>query len=358
LYLALFGIGVFCIVKGIVLRIKGREADLRFQELFFGFMFFGILIGFIALGVSMYEGWRHAYVLFVPLLFIAVYGLSQVYIFAKKKHNLLKLGLIGVVVTSLCYHATWMGINHPYQYVYFNTLGKRVAEENFTLDYWEVSHLDLIRFMLDDDDSPKIKAELGESMISLYMLTEDERNRIVPTDIGSANFYLQNTRMGYMSRVTPPGFSELKSIKVDGMRISTLYIHVNPSPVIDRNAWDNIIRFESNVDENSLILHDSDYDTRWSTGRPQQVGDYMLFEFGEPVDYNYISMVLSPNPREHPMDLTVSISSDGIRWTQMPVTGNYQFVDNPGSYRFLKFEVGDSDPSFWWIVYEVGFGHR
>jgi hypothetical protein len=351
LYLVLFAIGVVSIVIGIVLRIRKREADLRFHELFFSFMFFGTLFGYITLSVTMYEGWRHAYILFIPFLYIAVYGLYKAYMFAKEKHNYFRLGVISVVMTCLCVQLAWMVVNHPYQYVYFNSLGKRIAEENFTLDYWEVSHLDMIRFLLDNDGSQKIRAQLGESMVSMNMLTKDERNRITPTDIGSADFYLQDSRMGYMSRITPPGFSELTSIKVDKMRISTLYKRMNPAPVMDRYAWDNIVRFESNVNKNSVILHDFDYDTRWSTGRPQEAGDFMMFEFGEPVDYNYISMVLSPDPREHPLDLTVSISQDGVIWTEMPVTGNYQFVKNSEPYQFLKFEVGKSDVEIFDIVH-------
>ena len=357
LYLILFAIGVFSIIGRMICRARMKDSGLHFYEVFFMAMFFCTLLGYIVLHISIYEGWRHAYVLFVPFLFIAVYGLHQIYIFIEGRQKVLKYGITAVVTVSLCLQFIWIVVNHPYQYVYFNSLGKHIAEENFALDYWEVSHIDLIRFLLEYDDSPQIKADLGTSRLNLYMLNEAEMNRLVKTDISSANYIIQDTRIGYMSRVTPPGFIELKSIMVDGTRVSTLYERMDPKPVLDHSAWSNVERFSSNVNEDAVILHDDDFDTRWSTGRSMQAGDFMLFEFSSDVDYNYISMVLSPNLNEHPQDLIVSISSDGVNWTQMKVIGSYQFVETPDPYRFLKFEVGRSDPSYWWIVYEVAFGN-
>ena len=358
LYLVLFVVGIVCIVVGIIKKIKKRETGLGFYELFFFMMFFCTLLGYIVLHISMYEGWRHAYVIFVPFVYIAIYGLYQLYMFARDRNKVFKYGITVIVLVSLCLQFVWMVVNHPYQYVYFNSLGKRIAEENFPLDYWEVSHADLIRFLLDYDDSPQIKVDLGTSRISLLLLSEEEKSRLVQTDVSEADYFIQDTRMGYMSRVTPPGFAEIKSIRADGIKISTLYERMVPEPIIDPKAWSNIVSFSSNVNEDSAILQDDDFDTRWSTGRAMQAGDFMLFEFEDDVNYNYFSMVLSPNPKEHPQDLIVSISSDGIDWTQMETIGAYQFVDEPEPYRFLKFEVGSTDPSYWWIVYEVGFGKR
>ena len=223
LYLVLAAAGVIFIIYNIVLRLRRRETNIRFHELFFVLLFFGTLFGYIVFHISIYEGWRHAYILFVPFLYIAVYGLYCVSSLIAGRRKLLRYGLAVVVAASLCYQIVWIVVNHPYQYVYFNLIGKQVAEKNFTLDYWNVSHIDLLRYLLSHDDSPEIKVNMEESMLNLYMLTDEEKARIVPSDVDSADYFIQGSRTEYSSRTTPPGFTELISIKVDGMRIATLY---------------------------------------------------------------------------------------------------------------------------------------
>jgi len=250
--------------------------NIHLYDLFFTALFFCTLLGYIILSIGMYEGWRHAYGIFCPFLYLAVLGMVRAYAFASGKYatlseplinclcgmkrkahgaqkprhikriveasstaqhsdspaqainqRFLRRGLVFAVIISLSYQLVWIVINHPYQYVYFNVVGRQVAEKNFTLDYWDVSHYDLIRYALAYDVSPQttINSVYGSGFQSFF-LTAAENTRVTWTDVANAEYYIQHTRMAYNDRTPPPGFTELTSITVDGMKISTLYKRV------------------------------------------------------------------------------------------------------------------------------------
>ncbi len=226
-YIALFVVGAASTAVNAIGWIKRRAArpnELDRQhlyDLFMAALFFCTLFGFIILRISMYNGWRHAYGIYFPFIYIAVYGLSTAINYLTKKHVALRrIGLCAVTAT-FAYLLGWICVNHPYQYAYFNVIGRQVAERNFELDCWEVSHTDLVRFALAYDDRPRITISGLEK--HAFMLTEEERTRAILNIYIETDYYLQNTSIPYAERTPPEGFEELKSIKVDGMIISALY---------------------------------------------------------------------------------------------------------------------------------------
>jgi len=234
LYIVMFFIGVGALCYGINIWIKRRIDRPALYDIFFASQFFCTLLGFILLRISMYEGWRHAYILFVPFLYIAVFGFYKTSTYlrhnlkAKNTNDKLKnkpipwYGLIYITAFCLLSQLVWIVINHPYQYVYFNLIGRQIAEKNFTLDYWEISHLDLILYVLANDDRSGIiiKANWFHGLL----LSENERARVIFTnEKDEADYIVQHTRIPYIDRIPPPGFEEVASITVDGIKISILY---------------------------------------------------------------------------------------------------------------------------------------
>ena len=41
----------------------------------------------------------------------------------------------------------WMIVNHPYQNIFFNNISKKYAE-NFELDYWGLSNIESLKYLL------------------------------------------------------------------------------------------------------------------------------------------------------------------------------------------------------------------
>jgi len=222
LYIVLFLIGVIFLVWKCVLRDNPRMYDL-----FFGGMFLGTLLGFVLLRITMYEGWRHAYFIWLPFLYLSICGLEQVFSHTKDKYLLkMKMTYLPFMLVSigLIFQMGWIIKNHPYQYVYFNVVGRQIAEEKFSLDYWEVSHTDLLRYALKDAGEEYITVLVHARNQHLLLPYEIARvTCVVDPTTPNIKYFIDHTRKPLHERVAPEGFTELKSIIVDGMKISTLY---------------------------------------------------------------------------------------------------------------------------------------
>ena len=223
--IAVIGVKIFGVKRYIAKRRGSAGASCtgaHIYDLFMAALFICTLLGYIVLGISMYDGWRHAYGIYFPFLYIAVFGLASAIDFVSKKHNMLRR--IGAAAVCACFAFLfgWIIVNHPYQYVYFNGIGRLVAERNFTVDYWQISNIDLLRHALARDSRPQI-AVFGFSFHSI-ILTDAENQRIIwANNPFMADYVLQDTRWPYDHRVPPEGFEEYASIVVDGMKISTIY---------------------------------------------------------------------------------------------------------------------------------------
>lgn len=378
LYIALFFAGTAFIVAGLIAFvrqfIRNRQnangqivetgtqeksvpmASLHMYDLFFAAMFFCTLLGFIVFKISMYNGWRHAYGIFLPFLYVAVYGMERVYSFLCGKQAIVRRAFLLFVAVCLGAQLGWIAINHPYQYVYFNVLGRQIAEKNFDIDYWLVSHYDIIKQAL---------ADAGDSQITIYnphgvvspMLTDEEKSRVFLTEIDYADYYVMDSKGPNIGKKAPEGFEEVMEITVDDFRISSLYKRI-PQAVWDADAWDNVLRVTSNANnEDIAALSDGDLATRWATNRPQALGDYVLLEFGRAVEYDSVRLLLTDSFDDYPRDLSISVSEDGANWTQMPTSGQYQFETRPRPYRFMKLQLDGWDDTYWWIISEMQLGY-
>jgi len=334
---------------------------LHLYDLFFFAMFACTLLGFILLRINMYEGWRHAYVIFLPFLYVAAYGLYKLFKLYNRGGKITRNSFIGVVSAYMLYLLVWMIINHPYQYVYFNLIGRQFAEENFTLDYWYVSKMDLARYAVNSSDEPIVRLAGGHRFT--YMLTEEERSRVVTVGTETADFYLRGSRMYYEWRMrgVPPGFVEAKVIRVDGMRIATLYERVLPFTVdLDSSIWDKIIGFGSNVNENFHYLSDGNFNNRWATQRPQSPGDYLMFEFSEVLRFNYVYLNQGRSNNDFPRDLVIYTSMDGNTWESAPIQASAaerHFIFESEEFYFLRLEIAGDSPINWWSIFDMGFGY-
>lgn len=378
LYIALFLAGTAFVVAGLVAfakqMIRNRQngngqtveasaqakpaaaASLHMFDLFFAAMFFFTLLGYIVFKISMYDAWRHAYGIFLPFLYVSVYGMERIYSFLQGRQAIFRRAFLLFIAMCLCAQLGWIVINHPYQYVYFNVLGKQIAEKNFDIDYWHVSHYDLIQYAL---------ADAGGSQITIYnpkgvvypLLNESEQSRVFLTDVANADYYILDSRGPYLERKTPEGFEEISAISVDGMKISTLFKRVSTFEH-DASAWDNVRRVSSNAyNEGIAALSDGDLATRWFTNRPQALGDYVMLEFGKAVEYDSIRLLFTDSFDDYPRDLSVSISEDGVNWTQMPISGQYQFEAKPKPYRYMKLQLNGWDDTYWWTIFELQLGY-
>ena len=101
---------------------------------------------------TVYNGWRHFYFIYGPLVVLAVCGLK--FLIEMKKPKLTKV-ISTVVALQLIFSAGWIAINPFKQFAYYNLLAVN-AEENFEYDYWNVSATQCLIKLAKEVDSEKI----------------------------------------------------------------------------------------------------------------------------------------------------------------------------------------------------------
>ena len=97
---------------------------------------------------------------------------------------------------NLTYCLIWIKINHPYQYVFFNYASNKIVKNNFDLDYWGMSNLNSINYILQNDKGDLIKiGTLSFSSLepSVIMLNKKDKKRILVTyDLEKSDYLLSN----------------------------------------------------------------------------------------------------------------------------------------------------------------------
>ena len=90
-----------------------------------------------------YDGWRHIYYIYPPMIGFAMYALKV----ARRRVRVALL--VFFFIDMIC--ASWFMLkNHPNQYVYFNILagGYRNAKANFDFDYWGMSQKQILEYLV------------------------------------------------------------------------------------------------------------------------------------------------------------------------------------------------------------------
>ena len=175
---------------------------------------------------TMYNGWRHFYFLYpflciLPMFFVEY--LEKKWQGWGKKGRL--WGLRGVLAVGFLSSVLWIGVNHPYDYVYFNELARDWALPRFDRDYWGVSEKDALEWICDTDSREEIRIYLLTDF-SLPLLAEEDRSRIVRVStMEEAEYYVHGYHAGALGGL-PAGSEGMKpcySIDVDGYPIRTVY---------------------------------------------------------------------------------------------------------------------------------------
>ena len=186
-----------------------RNTRLRFGLLLAGC--FGLpMLAVIALGASMYDGWRHMYLLYAPLCLLASFGL---YYAAAAAAGRLKLpgfggaagsivrrvaraGILGLTALGLAGVGIAMAQLHPNQQVYFNFLVDRKTPEHlrtqYNMDYWRVTGRQALEHLLERHPGTNIYARAfgGSGGHNHRILHEADRQRIILNDAAGADYYI------------------------------------------------------------------------------------------------------------------------------------------------------------------------
>lgn len=215
IYQLLFILGhVYIVVKLIKSQNKWQDVLGQYKWLICMIAFFWINVGaVIVLKLWIYIEWRHMYFTFVPFCGIAVYGVLLLLELINKKvvYSIMTLCILSQVL--------WSIKNHPYQYVYFNIIGKHFAA-NFDRDSWRVANCDMLKWILEREEVADVKAA---TVIAYNMFSEEEQKRITIRQNEDMEYILENYKHIAGNTVEYDGYEEVYTIWVDGFKIGSVF---------------------------------------------------------------------------------------------------------------------------------------
>ncbi len=179
----------------------------------------------------MYNGWRHFYFLYGPIVGFAGLGIRMLYRLLKSSRAG-KIAGAGALALLLLYQGIGIAANHPYQYAYYNELAGDV-ENQFELDYWEVSTLNAMVLLPENEDrDPALPLTIGGgdelSLFSLnqsvMMLPENLRGTVTVTEEDGAPYVFSNSTYAQIYGEQPgDGYRALFSVESYGNTLCTVY---------------------------------------------------------------------------------------------------------------------------------------
>lgn len=161
-----------------------RRTPLRFSMLMLVIILF-LFIAVFAADIGIYNGWRHVYFLYAPLVILAITGLHRIvnsFGNCRVKAGFYALSVAGISVTIVS-----MTRIHPLENEYFNLLVGRNIKDGIALqydmDYWEASSTKLIKEILGDHPDHTILFPRDyRANFRKQLLTSREKNRIGEQD--------------------------------------------------------------------------------------------------------------------------------------------------------------------------------
>ena len=255
-YLALLGGGIISGgVTAVKQTAKGRVRQYLLGERRWALLSFILAFAPVAVMVftplTLYNGWRHMFYILPELVVIMLFALRGLWrgISRLKKPGLIR-GLRGacalLCVGMLGYQVGWIIRWHPMEKIYFNPIGKSIAE-GMDRDWWYESIYHQFEYILDLDESDtvKVSCNLHTGDTYLYMLPEEMTDRIEMISEGDTDAeYIIETIDSLTMRYFGSYYTCIHEMKVDGVPISRVYARNDvieerlDDELFDEEYWD------------------------------------------------------------------------------------------------------------------------
>lgn len=224
---------------GRLLRRHGKPfADDTAMALLLCTLLWLVPLGYAVLGQpTLYNGWRHFYFLYGPMLALAAYGLRLIADWLRARRvPFLRRALAVLLALCMGFTGVLMGANHAKQYTYYNELVPRQNLPAYLeLDYWNVAALETVRSLLstlpaDAAEAPGIcgcdyASDIGlRAAIALLPEAQQARLRLLPAGSKEAEYTLANRTYAALAHWLP-GSGQTVAVETlsYGVPICTVY---------------------------------------------------------------------------------------------------------------------------------------
>lgn len=330
LYLFLFGLGLVTKSAERIRAVKNKEKlDAQFYVELSCILL--IVIPFVYVIISrpvLYTGWRHFYFMYPIMILFAAMGVKWIFEKIQNKKSLYYAG-VAVLGGYLFVMGGWILKNHPYEYAYFNVIGKATAAENFERDYWGMSSMDCVNFILERDDRPEIKIWAPMTYVDL-ILPPEQAERITflykEEDITKADYILEAYRdeKESVDYARWNNYRELYRVEVDGIKLQSVFVR----------AFD--VHFGSEIFVKDDVANFSVSNINWT--ETVEKGNRILEGImGTPVLASKVSLTCESG--KLPKGTQVLFSSDGTNYIRMENLADYTTTANAVYGTFAPMEV-------------------
>lgn len=295
------GTGVQLVSATRLWKARKSLSDQAYDKLFLAMLIIIPVMYAVLRKPVLYNGWRHMYFLYPFLAFFSYSGFC--YLWSRFKR------VTGVFtgIGMLCV-AAWMIYSHPYEYAYFNPMGKINSENNFEQDYWGVTQRDALQYICDQDDSEYIKVWMYAPDICRYLLDEEDQKRIIVTNPEESADYLviPQIRPGVENSVgSMEMFEVYHEIKLEGRTLCTVYRKKYEA------AFSVRLREDTESESYLYTIGNIQFTCSRENGRVKWIGT-----LDAPMTYHQIAV----DSEAVFADMHLSISADGTDW--IPLIGD------------------------------------
>ena len=235
--LLLFAVGLGCTCYRLIRQRRAAFEDRTTVALTLCMLLWLIpLLVAILTRATVYNGWRHFYFLYAPMLVIAAYGLLRI---AQVLRNHRTGRMLCTATPSVCMAVTGvsMAIAHPFEYVYYGPLTTSPALAHYVeLDYWNVSALNTLQALLQSTSGTvritgaEVWSQTGLEAAAPLLSAEDQaRVTLLPQADATADYVLSNRTYAELSAWSPePGMSVVAQSSAYGTPLMTIFQRVAP----------------------------------------------------------------------------------------------------------------------------------
>lgn len=274
---------------------------------------FPFMLAVIIFRPTLYNGWRHFYFLYLPIIWMTLEGVDFL---LQRKSRPLRAGSMLLTGASFLCSISWIISVHPYQDTYLNPLFRKYRTGAFTRDFWNLSSRECMQYLLDHEESIAINVSdnyrIRNTMISL-LPAERDRFHTSPymTQPNPIKYVYFNYDNETGNDKTFSYYAPVFAVERDGMKLAEVFQRTH-----DRELGSSEVVKGISADhgaESAALLTDGNYDTFWENTGQETV---LTLELNENFIISDMEIFPLHDYPEFP-DFRLYTSEDGSEWSEL-----------------------------------------
>ncbi|MBA2422082.1 MAG: hypothetical protein H0V61_02505 [Chitinophagales bacterium] len=180
----------------------------------------------VLLHSNHYEDGRHLFFIMPAFLLIGTFGMQKLFLMfftAGIGSRVTRFISTGIFLITAVYATVFLFTAHPYQYAYFNAIGRKYAMDYFEKDYWGLSYRNALEFLVKyvPEGNINVNWKVDPCEWNLIWLSDHDQERIhIVREQGEFDYYITNYRS---ERPVDASDKKIYEIKVQGITIMAVY---------------------------------------------------------------------------------------------------------------------------------------